>query len=226
MSQDEASATEAFAQLTREVALLRRAIEGLTGGEARTEAPDYSPTLGQMAGRLEALDHQITILANSPLRTFSPSRIAAEIEAAVSGARHQARQDLVQTQRGLDEALRVLSDVVARPRDRKDQQRWMIVTGMVGVALGVGLWTGLSGPVARALPYRWQAPERMAAATLDQDRWAAGGRLMHGVNPDAWARIVEMAAFERENRAALEACRGAAARTGRGQRCRVVVGAR
>jgi hypothetical protein len=63
----------------------------------------------------------------------------------------------------------------------------------------------------------------MAAATRKQDRWTAGGQMMHGVSPQDWARIVEMSQFERDNRDVLEACRKAAAKAGKDQTCRAIV---
>jgi hypothetical protein len=63
----------------------------------------------------------------------------------------------------------------------------------------------------------------MAAATLNLDRWDAGARLMQSDNPQGWAQVAECAKLERENRAALEDCWRAATRTGKAQRCIVMV---
>jgi hypothetical protein len=81
----------------------------------------------------------------------------------------------------------------------------------------------LSGPAARALPASWSVPERMAAATLRLDRWKAGARLMQNANPQGWAQVAEGAKLERENRPALEDCGRAATRTGKAQRCMVIL---
>lgn len=216
-------AEEAFGQLRTEVALLRRAVEGLAAAEERHEPVDYGPTLGKMAGQLAAVDKRIEALAQSPLLSLTPARVAGEVQAAATRARQEARGDWSQAQRGLDDAVRALGEVVLRPRATRDQRRWVTAAGAGGVMAGIALWIGLSGPIARALPDRWQVAERMAAATLKQDRWTAGGQMMHGVSPRDWARIVEMSQFERDNRDALEACRQAAAKAGKNQTCKVIV---
>jgi hypothetical protein len=63
----------------------------------------------------------------------------------------------------------------------------------------------------------------MAAATLRLDRWDAGARLMQSDIPQGWAQVVVGAKLERETRAALEDCWSAATRTGKAQRCAVVL---
>lgn len=219
-------AEEAFGQLRTEVALLRRAVEGLAAAEERYEPVDYGPTLGKMAGQLAAVDKRIAALAQSPLLSLTPARVAGEVQAAATRARQEAQGDWSRAQRGLDDAVRALGEVVPRPRAARDQRRWAIAAGAGGVMAGIVLWIGLSGPIARALPDRWQVAERMAAATLKQDRWTAGGQMMHGVSPRDWARIVEMSQFERDNREALEGCRKAAAKAAKSQNCKVTVRAR
>lgn len=219
-------AEEAFGQLRTEVALLRRAVEGLAAAEERHEPVDYGPTLGKMAEQLAAVEKRIEALAQSPLLSLTPARVAGEVQAAATRARQEAQGDWSRAQRGLDDAVRALGEVVPRPRATRDQRRWLIAAGAGGVMAGIVLWVGLSGPIARALPDRWQVAERMAAATLKQDRWTAGGQMMHGVSPQDWARIVEMSQFERDNREALEACRRAAAKGEKDQACKVTVRAR
>lgn len=216
-------AEEAFGQLRSEVALLRRAVEGLAAAEERREPVDYGPTLGKMAGQLAAVDKRIEALAQSPLLSLTPSRVAGEVQAAATRARQEAQGDWSRAQRGLDDAVRALGEVVPRPRAARDQRRWVIAAGAGGVMAGIVLWVGLSGPIARALPDRWQVAERMAAATLKQDRWTAGGQMMHGVSPQDWARIVAMSQFERDNREALGTCQRAAAKAEKDETCKVIV---
>ena len=216
-------AEEAFGQLRTEVALLRRAVEGLAAADERHEPVDYGPTLGKMAQQLAAVDKRIEALVQSPLLSLTPTRVAGEIQAAAAHARQEAQGEWSRAQRGLDDAIRALAEVVPRPRATRDQRRWVIGAGISGFVVGLVLWIGLSGPIARALPDRWQVAERMAAATLKQDRWTAGEQMMHGVSPQDWARIVEMSQFERGNLQALEACRKVAARTGKSQSCKVTV---
>lgn len=200
-------AEEAFGQLRTEVALLRRAVEGLAAAEERHEPVDYGPTLGKMAGQLAAVDKRIEALAQSPLLSLTPARVTGEVQAVTARARQEAQGDWSRAQRALDDAVRALGDVVPRPRATRDQRRWVIAAGASGVIAGIVLWIGLSGPIARALPDRWQVAERMAAATLKQDRWSAGQHLLAKAKPRSWRAMVEDLRFIDGNRAALEACR-------------------
>lgn len=200
-------AEEAFGQLRTEVALLRRAVEGLAAAEERNEPVDYGPTLGKMAGQLAAADKRIEALAQSPLLSMTPARVAGEVQAVTARARQEAQGDWSRAQRALDDAVRALGDVVPRPRATRDQRKWVIAASVGGVIAGVVLWVGLSGPIARALPNAWQVPERLAAATLREDRWSAGKRLLAKAKPEVWQAMLEDLKFVDDNRAALDECR-------------------
>ena len=217
------AAEEAFDQLRTEVALLRRAVEGLAAADERHEPVDYGPTLAKLASQLAAVDKRIGAVAQSPLLTLTPALVVADIQAAAARARQEAQGDWSRVQHGLDNTIRALGETLARARTGVEQRRSLIIVGASGVLVGVLLWTSLSGPVARALPDRWQVAERLAAATLKEDRWAAGSRMMHGASPQDWQRIVDMAEFERDNRKALYNCRQAAAKAETSQKCKVTV---
>lgn len=221
--EEDSAAAQAFFQLTTEVALLRRAIEGLAATTDRSEIPDYSPTLGKMAAQLEVLGRQGAHVSNVPPQVAPPTRIASEIEAVTSRAWQAAKGDWAQAQRELDDVVRSLAKVVVSAREARRQRLWVIGAAIAGLLGGVGLWTTLSGPVARALPARWQVAERLAAATLNEDRWVAGARLMQGANPDAWTSIVRGANLEHRNRVKIETCEKAAARRAKAQRCQIMV---
>jgi hypothetical protein len=81
----------------------------------------------------------------------------------------------------------------------------------------------LAGPLARLLPQSWQLPEKMAAATLNLDRWEAGSRLMQSADPTSWKTVVAGAQLWRDNRAALETCFKAAEKMQKAETCKVVV---
>ncbi|WP_454714560.1 DUF6118 family protein [Caulobacter segnis] len=207
------AAEEAFGQLRTEVALLRRAVEGLAAAEERHEPVDYGPTLGKMVGQLAAVDKRIEALAQSPLLSMTPARVVGEVQAATARARQEAQGDWSRAQRALDDAVRALGEVVPRLRAARDKRRWAIAAGAAGAMAGIVLWIGLSGPIARALPDRWQVAERMAAATLKQDRWSAGQRLLAKAKPESWRAMVDDLRLVDDNRSALEACRERASHT-------------
>jgi len=60
------SAAEAFEQLRSEVALLRRAVEGMAAASVESAAPDYSPTLAGLRKAIDGVGTQVEALAANP----------------------------------------------------------------------------------------------------------------------------------------------------------------
>ena len=218
MAEDEAhgaepqdAAAEAFEALRAEVAQFRTALEGLL-----TTAPDYSPTLAAIARSLAAME------AHPALR-LTPQDLASQVRQASEAAQQQGRRELANAVQRVDAAGADLERLAERQRTGREQVRQVAVMAGAGAVFGAVVWVCFSGPIARALPAGWSVPERMAAATLNLDRWDAGARLMQSDNPQGWAQVAVGAKLERENRPALEDCWRAATRTGKAQRCAVTV---
>lgn len=218
MAEDEAhgtepqdAAAEAFEALRAEVAQLRTALEGLP-----TTAPDYSPTLAAIAQSLAAME------AHPALR-LTPQDLASQVRQASEAAQQQGRRELANAVQRVDAAGADLERLAERQRTGREQVRQVAIMTAVGAVAGVIVWVCFSGPIARALPGGWSVPERMAAATLRLDRWEAGARLMRNADPAAWDELARGSLLERDNAAALEDCRQAAARTDKAQRCTVIL---
>jgi hypothetical protein len=107
--------------------------------------------------------------------------------------------------------------MIAQARTQKRQFKVLCWTG--GVALAVGLI--LSPFIAAGLPFGLNG--RVAALVMWKDRWAAGSDLMRAANPPGWSGLVAETQLVSENQQAVDACRAAAARTGKAQRCPVMV---
>ena len=201
----------AFYALRAEVAQLRAVLEGLT-----TTAPDYSPTLADIAESLEAMEEH-------PALRLTPESFAAQVRQALEGAQQQARRELANAVQRVGAAGADLERLAERQRTGREQVRQVAIMTAVGAGAGVIVWVCFSGPIVRTLPAGWNVPERMAAATLRLDRWGAGARLMQSASPQGWTQVTEGAKLERENRPALEACWRVATRTGKAQRCMVIL---
>ena len=221
MAEDEAhgaepqdAAAEAFEALRAEVAQLRMALEGLP-----TTAPDYSPTLAAIAQSLAAME------AHPALR-LTPQDLASQVRQALEAAQQQGRRELANAVQRVDAAGADLERLAERQRTGRERVRQAAIMTAVGAVAGVIVWVCLSGPIARALPAGWSVPEKMAAATLNLDRWDAGARMMQSDNPQGWAQVAVGAKLELENRPALEDCWRAATRTGKAQRCMVILNQR
>jgi hypothetical protein len=63
----------------------------------------------------------------------------------------------------------------------------------------------------------------VAAFIMKADRWHAGGALMAAQSPEAWRDLESAASLLLPNKAALAACRDAAAKTRKEQHCVLVV---
>ncbi|EJU09997.1 hypothetical protein LH128_26180 [Sphingomonas sp. LH128] len=212
----------------RELALLRRAVEGLAAERAYIDVPDYTETLGRMQQGVDATAERIAVIsdviARSPALAMTPEQMAQRIAAAGSAARREDQAALAKA--GEDKArvmaeLRAIAGSAWTRADQKNRQLWF---GLGGAALGILAWAILPGLVAREVaPASWQWPERMAARTLDLPRWEAGQRMMQSAAPDAFANIAAGDRIVTANRVVLEACRKRANRAHEAVRCTVNV---
>ena len=227
-SMDGDAAAEAFEAMRGELALLRRAVEGLAAERGGQDMPDYSETLGALqqcldtaTGRINAIGQ---ILAKSPALAMTPEQMAQRIAAAGNAAR---REDQAALAKASEDKARVMAELRAiagsawTRADQKNRQLWF---GLGGAAIGILAWAILPGLVAREVaPASWQWPERMAARTLDLPRWEAGQRMMQSASPTAFRAIVEADRIVTANREAIDRCAKAAAKARDPVRCAVRV---
>ncbi|GBQ50950.1 DUF6118 family protein [Komagataeibacter europaeus] len=233
--QDGGDPAEAFDQLRaviegqdRELALLRRAVEGLAAERAHIDVPDYSETLGRMQQGVNATAERIAVLndviARSPALAMTPEQMAQRIAAAGNAARREDQAALAKA--GEDKArimaeLRAVAGSAWTRAEQKNRQLWF---GLGGMAAGILAWAILPGLVAREVaPASWQWPERIAARTLDLPRWEAGQRMMESASPTAFRAIVGADRIVTANREAVEGCSKVAARKRETVRCTIKV---
>lgn len=226
----EADAAEAFEAMRGELALLRRAVEGLAAERGAIDVPDYTETLGRMQKGVDATADRIAVIndviARSPALAMTPEQMAQRIAAAGNAARRDDQAALAKA--GEDKArvmaeLRTIAGSAWTRAEQKNRQLWF---GLGGVAAGILAWAIVPGLVAREIaPTSWQWPERMAARTLDLPRWEAGQRMMQSVSPAAFGAIVAGDRIVTANREAIEACRKSAAKARGTVRCTIRVAA-
>jgi hypothetical protein len=179
------------------------------GGEPQDAAAEAFEALRAEVARLRA--------ALEGLPTTAPDYSPSE------AAQQQGRRELANAVQRVDAAGADLERLAERRRTGREQVRQVAIMTAVGAVAGVIVWVFFSGPIVRALPAGWSVPEKMAAATLNLDRWDAGARLMQSDNPQAWVQVAEGSKLERENHPALVACWRAAEKVGRAERCIVSV---
>ena len=136
---DEAAA--AFDELRQEIALMRRALGGLSAEHAAIEIPDYSQTLGKMAAALNAILKTNKDLAEAPALRMNAQNWAEQIAAASRTARQADREALDHARSGFDEITRAMSASFASARAADAQLMWML--GVAGSGLAVGVLIGV-----------------------------------------------------------------------------------
>jgi hypothetical protein len=202
----------AFEALRAEVAALRAS---LGEGDGRA-APDYTPTLGKMAASLAKIEAH-------PALQLTPEAFAYQVRQARDAAQQQGSRDMSAASTRWIAAGAGLERMAERQRTGREQVRQVAIMTAVGAVVGVIVWVGFSGPIARGLPAGWSVPERMAAATLRLDRREAGIQILRTADPALWNELAAGSGLERDNAAALAGCRLAASRTGIPQRCTVML---
>lgn len=174
-------AAEAFEALRQEVHELRRFAVA-----AVQQRPDYTPTLSAVAASLAKIE-------GHPAFQLTQQAHAQQLRAAQEAAQRRGENALASATSRVSNVASELARTVDQARTA-DRQNWRLVqAGVGGLALGAALYAALSGPIARALPASWAVPERMAAATLAQDRWHAGERLMASGDLSGWQNLMRRA---------------------------------
>ena len=218
-------ATEAFARLEGEMALMRRAVEHLAAERADIIIPDYEATLAEMSKRLVAISGSIDDIAEHPAMQVTPDSFGRRIEAAADAARRGDQGRINDAHRELRQATHDMRAVTSHARTSADQ-RLMVLQAVSGGALaGILLWSFFPGTIARAAPESWHWPERMARHVLgDRTIIDAGIRLIRSQNTKAWEEIAYAAKISDANDDAIEGCKGKADRAGRPVDCVLRIG--
>lgn len=192
------TAAEAFERLCEEVVQLRgmmKAFEEVLG----VRAPDYSPTLGVMAKRLQEIE-------SHPALQYTPQRYGAEVGAATDAISRRFETQVQGALASISYASGEIGRFARELRGREAQRKAVVYAIAGGLFTGAISWALVAGPAARALPASWQVPERMAAATLRRDRWNAGSRLMETANRAAWDSLVAAERVWDDSYVTLSAC--------------------
>ena len=220
-------ATEAFARLEGEMAMMRHTVQNMARERADIVIPDYTATLGQMADQLGQVSKTLTAISNKPAIELTPEDIAVQIKRASLDMLRDSSDLFRHGRKDLDLATGRLAAIVGRVRTEAEQKRqiWRF-TGM-GLVAGILLCSILPGTIARAMPESWHWPERMAGRALGQSsRWNAGSRMMQSADPLAWHVLVAAADMQRDNRNKIEDCRKRANSNGKSVSCTLQIRAR
>lgn len=213
-------ATEAFARLEGEMAMVRHTVQNMARERADIVIPDYTATLGQMVDQLAQVSKTLTAIGSKPAIELTPEDIAVQIKRTSNDMQRDTSDLFRQGRRNFDSAATQLSAMVGRVRTEDEQKRQTWRFAGMGLAAGMLLWSILPGTIARAMPESWHWPERMARHALGEPTFVeAGIRLIRSHNPEAWEELAAAHRILSENHQTLEKCNAQARETGRNVSC-------
>jgi Family of unknown function (DUF6118) len=213
-------AAQAFEALRAEVALQRRAVEVLGDALEGQAPPDLSIDIARIVkGQVQLLEamQELQKLQYHPVLRMTPAEHGQAIINAGADAVRETAGQLRQATQSLENEGRRLASLVGAGAAKGRQRQ--VLLWMAGAALAVGLL--LSPVLVRSLPVALSS--HVAAFLVKEDRWHAGEALMKLANPGQWPGVIEAVRLTRASEAALTGCRSQAAKTGREQRCTIVV---
>ena len=182
------SAERAFAALCAEVAALRQGIELVyrqSQAAQTASGPDYSPTLGVMTQKLQAITARLEALEQKPALAQTPGQQAAALRHQRDQAGEAARLGLVRSQADLDGTVRALRQVIGMARTQREQRAWLWSAGSLGIVGGVLVWVLATA----VLP--WGAGTWLAGLGYG-GRWPGGQALLREADPVSWERMVRL----------------------------------
>ncbi len=217
-------ATEAFARLEGEMAMVRHTVQNMARERADIVIPDYTATLSQMADQLAKVSKTLSTIGSKPAIELTPEDIAVQIKRASLDMLRDSRDLFRQGRKDFDSATAQLSAMMGRVRAEDEQKRQTWRFAAKGLAAGILLWSILPGTVARAVPESWNWPERMARKAVGEPSIVeAGIRLIRSQNPGAWEELAEAQGILSANREALELCKERVRNSKSSIRCTVVL---
>ena len=217
-------ATEAFARLEGEMAMVRHTVQNMARERADIVVPDYTATLGQMADQLAQVSRTLDTIGSKPAIELTPEDIAVQIKRASLEMLRDTSDLLRQGRRDFDSATGQLNAMVGRVRTEAEQKRLTWRFAGMGLATGILLWSILPGTIARAMPESWHWPERMARIAVGEPTILdAGIRLIQTQNPEAWEALASTQRILSDNREALARCKERARKAERSVSCPIEI---
>ena len=213
-------ATEAFARLEGEMAMVRHTVQNMARERADIVIPDYTATLGQMADQLARVSRTLTAIGDKPAIELTPEDIAVQIKRASLDMLRDSSDLFRHGRKDLDLATSRLAAIVGRVRTEDEQKRQTWRFAGVGLAAGIMLWAILPGTIARAVPESWHWPEWIARKAVGEPSiLEAGIRLIRSQNPEAWEELAEAQSILSKNREAFERCKERARKADQSVNC-------
>ena len=212
-----ADPAQAFEDLRAEVSELRRAVEALPGVWEESRPPDYTPSLGTIAQGMATVESRLAGIEKHPALRLTPEQHQQAVAQAGNVLMREAVQKLDRAAQDAERERHQLAGLIGTVRKQDAQRNWLLWAASGALAVGL-----LVSPfVAGVLPFGLDSA--VAAVIMRADRWNAGVALMQAGSPDGWRSLADASNLVRVNQEALAACREAADKAKKEQRCTITV---
>ena len=212
-----ADPAQAFEDLRAEVSVLRRALEALPGAWEESRPPDYTPSLGTIAQGMATVESRLAGIEKHPALRLTPEQHQQAVAQAGNVLMREAAQKLDRAAQDAERERHQLAGLIGTVRKQDEQRNWLLWAASGALVIGL-----LVSPfVAGVLPFGGDSA--VAAVIMQADRWNAGIALMQAGSPDGWRSLADASNLVRVNQEALAACREAAAKARKEQRCTITV---
>src|ERR1035437_3652809 len=212
-----ADPAQAFEDLRAEVSELRRALEALPGAWEENQPPDYTPSLGTIAKGMAAVENRLAGIETHPALRLTPEQHQQAVAQAGNMLMREAVQKLDRATQDAERERHRLAGLIGTVRKQDEQRNWLLWAALGALVVGL-----LVSPfVAGVLPFGGDSA--VAAVIMQADRWNAGIALMQAGSPDGWRGVADASNLARVNQDALAACREAAVKAKKEQRCTITV---
>lgn len=225
---DPAQAFEALRQtvddlagdLVREMTTIRKGVEVALDGQEKLQQPiDYSADLAQLVQSLAQVAERLHAVEKSPLLKNGPEHHARAIERSGESLVRTAAQQFQNESRDFQRVAREVAGQMASARERRIQNQWLWVVGLIGGVAGILATLFLPS----LLPF--SAAPRVASVVMAKSPWRAGMDLMAFDSLESWYRVSSADQLIEENKVEVAACQDAAAKAGKDQKCTIIVAA-
>ena len=204
--------------LTREMTTIRKGVEhALDHLDQRGVPIDYSGEIGRMSQDVAGIGERLAGIEQSPMLRQGPEHYARVLERGGEGLVRTAAQQFQNESRDFQRAARELAEHTRSALTRRQQAVRVWVAAGCGVVVGALVVLALP----RFLPVA--ASSHVAALVIGQNRIDAGYALIYSANPDAAKAVSTGGWIYETNRKAIDECIAAMVKTGKEQRCAVVL---
>jgi hypothetical protein len=213
------------ASLAQQIADLRRGVEAAYEGIDRIgRGPNTSGDLARIMKGLGQVSSQLQAIQNAQsLIEVAADRYVKKFQESGTAMLGAAITVLGKSSHELRDVSEKLGEQLALAKGRYVRLKFLGLAGGGGAVAGV--LAGIVMTLFLPAMFLSSAAPRVAALVMRQEPWEAGMKLMKFASAEGWSRVASADELVEANSATVSACREAAAKTKRDQKCLITVAA-